>query len=88
MNDQICPEASADQTNLASRIERLLRERGWNVEDFARHAELNRQTVRQLLKPSGNRKVRNARGTAAAWSAVTNRGSSFELVPWPACIAP
>ena len=68
MKDQTPTEAqaSAEQTDLAAKIERLIRERGWNREDFARQAELNRQTVRQLLHPTTNRKIRNATLSACA----------------------
>jgi hypothetical protein len=43
---------------LAERIARLVCERGWNQEDFARLADLNRQTVRDILQPTG-RRLRN-----------------------------
>jgi transcriptional regulator with XRE-family HTH domain len=46
--------------DLASKIARLVEERGWNQEDFARVAGLNRQTVRQILMPTGDRRLRNA----------------------------
>ena len=45
--------------DLALKIARLVEERGWNQEDFARIAQLNRQTVRQILQPQGNRRLRN-----------------------------
>ena len=45
--------------DLALKIARLVEERGWNQEDFARIAQLNRQTVRQILQPTGNRRLRN-----------------------------
>ena len=44
---------------LASRIARLVEERGWNQEDFARITNLNPHTVRQILLGQG-RKLRNA----------------------------
>src|SRR6266849_6807215 len=44
---------------LTTRIARLVEERGWNQEDFARHAGLNRQTVRQILLRNGDRRLRN-----------------------------
>jgi hypothetical protein len=68
MNDQSAPEAAAspDQIDLAAKVERLIRERGWNREDLARNAELNRQTIRQILQPSGSRKLRNATLSACA----------------------
>ena len=36
-----------DSVELASKIARLVQERGWNQEDFARIADLNRHTVRR-----------------------------------------
>src|SRR5262249_40748904 len=45
--------------DLALKIARLVEERGWNQEDFARIAQLNRQTVRQILQPNGTRRLRN-----------------------------
>jgi transcriptional regulator with XRE-family HTH domain len=48
-----------DSADLAFKIARLVEERGWNQEDFARIAQLNRQTVRQILQPVGNRRLRN-----------------------------
>jgi transcriptional regulator with XRE-family HTH domain len=44
---------------LARKIGRLVEERGWNQEDFARIAQLNRQTVRQILQADGKRRLRN-----------------------------
>jgi transcriptional regulator with XRE-family HTH domain len=55
--------ASAD---LATKIARLVEERGWNQEEFARIANLNRQTVRQILVPAGDRRLRNATVAACA----------------------
>lgn len=59
-------EASDEQREFALKIERLIRERGWNREDFARHSDLNRQTIRQILDPGVNRKLRNATVSACA----------------------
>jgi transcriptional regulator with XRE-family HTH domain len=50
----------AGSVDLARKIARLVQERGWNQEDFARIAGLNRQTVRQILLGSGERRLRNA----------------------------
>ena len=50
---------------LAHKIARLVRERGWNLEDFARIAQLNRQTVHTIMN-AGNRKLRNATVSACA----------------------
>src|SRR5262245_35680500 len=51
--------------SLAAKIARLVKERGWNQEDFARIANLNRQTVHTILH-EGNRKLRNATVSACA----------------------
>src|SRR3954452_3547940 len=51
--------------NLAPKIARLVQERGWNQEDFARIANLNRHTVRQILLGQG-RRLRNATIQACA----------------------
>jgi DNA-binding XRE family transcriptional regulator len=51
--------------SLASKIKRLVLERGWNQEDFARIAQLNRQTVHTIMH-EGNRKLRNATVSACA----------------------
>jgi transcriptional regulator with XRE-family HTH domain len=45
--------------DLASKITRLVEERGWNVEDFARISRLNRHTVRSIVQ-GGEKKLRNA----------------------------
>ncbi|MCS6850190.1 MAG: helix-turn-helix domain-containing protein [Gemmataceae bacterium] len=50
---------SPEQIELAEKIARLVEERGWNQEDFARYTDLNRQTVRQILL-HGRRRLRNA----------------------------
>lgn len=46
--------------DLAAKIALLVEERGWNQEDFARIANLNRHTVRVILKNSSDRRLRNA----------------------------
>jgi transcriptional regulator with XRE-family HTH domain len=45
---------------LAHKIARLVEERGWNQEDFARISKLNRHTVRQILLGGPKRRLRNA----------------------------
>jgi transcriptional regulator with XRE-family HTH domain len=45
---------------LANKIARLVEERGWNQEDFARISKLNRHTVRQILLDGPKRRLRNA----------------------------
>lgn len=57
---------TAVHTELAAKIARLVEERGWNQEDFARISGLNRQTVRQILQPTGKRRLRNATVMACA----------------------
>jgi transcriptional regulator with XRE-family HTH domain len=59
-------DATHASTDLATKIARLVEERGWNQEEFARIANLNRQTVRQILMPSGDRRLRNATIAACA----------------------
>jgi hypothetical protein len=56
----------AASVELARRIARLVEERGWNQEEFARIARLNRHTVRQILVEGGSRRLRNATVSACA----------------------
>src|SRR5205807_4624825 len=59
-------ETTPSVTNdLANKITRLVEERGWNQEEFARIARLNRHTVRQILL-NGERRLRNATISACA----------------------
>src|SRR4051794_26161785 len=51
--------------DLAHKIARLVEERGWNQEDFSRIANLNRQTVHQILY-DGQRTLRNTTVGACA----------------------
>jgi transcriptional regulator with XRE-family HTH domain len=46
--------------DLGDKIARLVEERGWNQEDFARISKLNRHTVRQILHGGPKRRLRNA----------------------------
>jgi transcriptional regulator with XRE-family HTH domain len=55
-----------DNAALSAKIARLVRERGWNQEDFARITNLNRQTIRQILSGNGGRRLRNATVGACA----------------------
>ncbi len=57
---------SGDPNDLARTIARLVQERGWNQEEFARIARLNRHTVRQILAAEGSRRLRNATVSACA----------------------
>jgi hypothetical protein len=59
-------ELTSDTTELSLKIKRLVEERGWNQEEFARIARLNRHTVRQILTPGGQRRLRNATVSACA----------------------
>jgi hypothetical protein len=52
--------------DLADKIARLVQERGWNQEEFARITRLNRHTVRQILLPGEHRRLRNATISACA----------------------
>jgi transcriptional regulator with XRE-family HTH domain len=59
-------QSAADNSSaLATKIARLVQERGWNMEEFARNAGLNRLTVRQILL-EGKRRLRNATISACA----------------------
>jgi transcriptional regulator with XRE-family HTH domain len=53
-------------SDLKPKIARLVEEKGWNQEDFARLAQLNRQTVRDILCQVGDRKLHNATVSACA----------------------
>jgi hypothetical protein len=48
-----------DSTELANKIARLVEERGWNQEVFKNATRLNRQTIREILQPTGERRLRN-----------------------------
>lgn len=52
--------ANGPGNDLANKIARLVEERGWNQEDFARIAKLNRHTVRKILNGGPKRRLRNA----------------------------
>lgn len=52
--------------DLCLKIARLIEEKGWNQEDFASISGLNRQTVRQILQPTGDRTLRNSTVAACA----------------------
>ncbi len=45
--------------DLSVKIARLVEERGWNQEDLARIAGINRHTVREILKHGEGRRLRN-----------------------------
>ena len=48
------------EAELANKLTRLVEEKGWNQEDFARTARLNRHTVHQILQGGPKRRLRNA----------------------------
>ncbi len=66
MDETRGPSLSDD---LANKIARLVQERGWNQEEFARITRLNRHTVRQILLRGEHRRLRNATigACAAPW---------------------
>src|SRR6187551_2644331 len=51
--------ATGSGVELANKIARLVEERGWNQEDFARISKLNRHTIRQILHGGPKRRLRN-----------------------------
>ena len=53
-------EAQSAGGDLARKIAKLVEEKGWNQEDFARISNLNRHTVRQILHGGSQRRLRNA----------------------------
>lgn len=53
------------EPNLCDKIARLVEERGWNQDEFARNADLNRLTVRSILQ-GGQRRLHNATVSACA----------------------
>ena len=57
--------AHDDPAALAGKIARLVQERGWNQEKFAREARVNRLTVRHILQ-EGKRRLHNATVAACA----------------------
>jgi transcriptional regulator with XRE-family HTH domain len=59
-------KTSDSPVDLAGKIARLVEERGWNQEEFARIAGLNRHTVRHILIPGGTQRLRNATVLACA----------------------
>ncbi len=56
---------SDSAASLCQKIARLVEERGWNQEEFARRANLNRLTVRHILQ-GGSRRLHNATILACA----------------------
>src|SRR5260370_31809785 len=60
------PTRTGNGSGLSGKSARLVEERGWNQEDFARSTQLNRQTIRQILGQNGQRRLRNATVSACA----------------------
>src|SRR5579871_4282152 len=58
-------DAHLNGTDLGSKIARLAMEHGWNQEEFARLANLNRLTIRNLFQ-GGKRRLHNATVCACA----------------------
>ena len=58
-------DTSDSSVELAAKIASLVEERGWNMEEFARQAGLNRLTVRQIVQ-GGQRRLHNATVSACA----------------------
>jgi transcriptional regulator with XRE-family HTH domain len=56
----------SEPPELAAKIARLVEERGWNQEEFARIARVNRHTARQILLGSADRSLRNSTILACA----------------------
>jgi transcriptional regulator with XRE-family HTH domain len=52
--------SGSDGSELSFKIGKLVEEKGWNQEDFARISHLNRHTVRQILNGGPKRRLRNA----------------------------
>ncbi len=59
-------DESTTDPDLSLKIKRLVEERGWNQEEFSRMTRLNRHTIRQILIPGGQRRLRNATISACA----------------------
>jgi transcriptional regulator with XRE-family HTH domain len=60
------PVSHVSNADLVAKIARLVQERGWNQEDFARRADLNRQTARQIMLMTGDRRLRTSTISACA----------------------
>src|SRR4051812_12321827 len=63
--DPVPDKTHAEPPSLASKIFPLVAQRGWNQEEFARIAGLNRQTARQIMQ-EGGRTLRNSTISACA----------------------
>lgn len=67
--------------DLARKIAKLVEERGWNQEVFAKACRLNRHTVRQILHAGPQRRLRNAtvRSCAEALGLTVNELRTLPL---------
>jgi transcriptional regulator with XRE-family HTH domain len=63
-------DESVPDTNLTGKITRLVEERGWNQQEFARAAGLNRHTARRILKAETDCPLRN--GTVSRCARALN----------------
>lgn len=68
---------------LAQKIKRLVKERGWNQEEFARITRLNRHTVRQILAPAAAVPLRRLRNSTVGACARALGLSVSELTDLP-----
>ena len=73
-----------DPPELAAKIARLVEERGWNQEEFARIARVNRHTARQILLRVGGRSLRNSTILACARRWVC-RSTTCAACRWRSC---
>ena len=69
MNGQTLPS----NLTLATKIARLVEERGWNQREFARRTGLSYQTAREILARTGEYRPHNATIPIAAWTARLRR---------------
>ena len=75
---------ATDPPELAAKIARLVEERGWNQEEFARIARVNRHTARQILLGSADRSLRNSTVLACA-AALGLAVSDLRAGRWTSC---
>lgn len=80
MSAPAAAEGSGNQ-DLAQKISKLVEERGWNQEVFAKACRLNRHTVRQILHPGPQRRLRNhtVRSCAEALGLTVNELRTLPL---------
>jgi transcriptional regulator with XRE-family HTH domain len=73
--------AVSGNDDLALKISKLVEEKGWNQEVFAKACRLNRHTVRQILHTGPHRRLRNAtvRSCAEALGLTVNELRTLPL---------